>query len=181
MESALNNLIEKISSYEIFNNVIPVVVYSVFIENLTRSSIRTENNFIIAILFYFIGLVIGRLGSILSDVIGWCFHKLGWKSFLNFASYSEHVQVENTDSNGRIRNLVIMSNMYRTFASLFICLFITILIDRIWPIISVDDYYKITFIAISFILLAILFAFSYRKQTNYITKRISTYKEKNSV
>ena len=35
MESALNNVIEKISSYEIFNNIIPGVIYSVFTEKLT--------------------------------------------------------------------------------------------------------------------------------------------------
>ena len=93
MESALNNVIEKISSYEIFNNIIPGVIYSVFTEKLTDFHITTENVFMNIVLLYFIGLVIGRIGSISSDFIGWCFGKLGWKSFLNFAQKSYLLQI----------------------------------------------------------------------------------------
>lgn len=179
MENALNNVIEKISSYEIFNNIIPGVIYSVFTEKLTDFHITTENFFINIVLLYFIGLVIGRIGSIFSDFIGWCFRKLGWKSFLNFASYSDYIKVESKDDKGRIRNLVVISNMYRTFASLSFCLICTVALDCIWPTIFADDSCRIVAVIAFFAFLVILFAFSYRKQTAYITKRITCIKENN--
>ena len=172
MESALNNIIEKISSYEIFNNIIPGVVYSVFTEKLTRFQVSTENLFANIVLLYFIGLVIGRIGSIFSDFIGWCLRKLGWKSFLNFAPYSDYIAVERKDEKGRIRNLVAISNMYRTFFSLAVCLICTIVLDGIWHTMLADNSYKIIAVVVILAFLAILFVFSYRKQTAYITKRI---------
>lgn len=100
MESSLNNMIEKISSYEIFNNIILGVIYSVLTEKLTRSHISTENVFMNIVLLYFIRLVIGRIGSISSDFIDWCFKKFGWKSFLHFAPYSDYITVERKDEKG---------------------------------------------------------------------------------
>lgn len=173
MESALSHVIEKISSYEIFNNIIPGVIYSVFTEKLTKFRINTENIFINMVLLYFVGLVISRIGSIFSDIIGWCFSKLGWSSFLRFANYSDYIQIENIDTKDRIRNLVIVSNMYRAFASLFVCLILTIIVDSVWSVISADNCYKTLVFIMFFALLAILFVFSYRKQTNYITERIN--------
>ena len=123
--------------------------------------------------------MIGRIGSISSDFIGWCFRKLGWKSFLNFASYSDYIKVESKDDKGRIRNLVAISNMYRTFASLSFCLICTVVFDMIWPSVSVDDNCRTLAIIIFFSFLFILFAFSYRKQVAYITKRITCIKENN--
>ena len=172
MESALNNVIEKISSYEIFNNIIPGVIYSVFTEKLTEFHILTENIFINMVLLYFVVLVIGRIGSIF--IIGWCFKKLGWKSFLNFAPYSDYIYAESKDEKGRIRNLVIISNMYKAFASLFVCLILTIIVNSVWPVILANKCYKILAFIMFFALLSILFIFSYRKQTNYITKRIKS-------
>lgn len=172
MESALNNIIEKISSYEIFNNIIPGVIYFIFTEKLTSFSVKTGNAFMSAILLYFIGLVIGRIGSIFSSIIGSIFSKLGWKHFLNFAPYHDYIQIESKDKKERIHNLVSISNMYRTFASLFVCLIITVIFDRIWPDISSNDCYKTLTFIMCFALLAILFIFSYRKQTEYITQRI---------
>ncbi len=124
------------------------------------------------VLLYFIGLVIGRIGSIFSDVICWCSRKLGWKSFLNFASYSNYIKVESKDDKGRIRNLVMISNMYRTFASLSFCLICTIVFDVMWHSVSINDNCRILAIIIFLSFLVILFAFSYRKQATYITKRI---------
>lgn len=173
MESALNNVIEKISSYEIFNNIIPGVIYSVFTENLTRFRITTENVFMNIVLLYFIGLVIGRIGSIFSDFIGWCFRKLGWKSFLNFASYSDYIRVESKDDKGRIRNLVMISNMYRTFASLSFCLIFTVALDMMWLSVLADYRCKMVAIITFFAFLVVLFTLSYKKQAEYITKRIS--------
>ncbi len=172
MESALNNLIEKISSYEIFNNIIPGTIYAVLTEKLTSFSIKVENIFVTIILFYFVGLIINRMGSIIVYGLLKKVNILG-KPFLNFASYSDYNQAEIKDGKGRIRNLVTISNMYRTFAALSICMPITIIIDNIWPYISKNIYYKITALIIGFVLLSILFVFSYRKQTYYITQKIS--------
>lgn len=172
MENALNNLIEKISSYEIFNNIIPGTIYAVLTEKLTSFSIKVENIFVTIILFYFVGLIINRMGSL---VIHGLLKKINisGKPFLNFASYSDYNQAEMKDEKGRIRNLVTISNMYRTFAALSICIPVTIIIDKIWPYISENIYYKMVALVIGFILLTTLFIFSYRKQTDFITKKIS--------
>jgi hypothetical protein len=93
---------------------------------------------------------------------------LKWLKIVNFAPYSDFLKAASSDN--KIELLSEANNMYRTLSSVFICLAVLKFIEfleRTYP--SISSYTSIIFI----LLLALLFVFSYRKQSNYISLIIS--------
>lgn len=60
----MSELIQKLSSYNLFNYLLPGIVFSVLLEQMTSYSIVQKDLFVNPFLFYFIGLCISRVGSI---------------------------------------------------------------------------------------------------------------------
>ncbi|UZR95307.1 hypothetical protein [Chondrinema litorale] len=167
----MKDLLNKISSYNIFNYLFPGVLYAVIISKITKINILQEDILVGAFLYYFIGLVISRIGSLLIEPF------LKKIKFIKFAEYSDFIQASKDDP--KIEVLSESNNTYRTLTSLFFL----IIISKVFLLLS-NKYqwlidYKWYFISSS---LLIMFAFSYRKQTIYITKRIkNSLKSKNRI
>jgi hypothetical protein len=157
----MKELLDKISSYNLFNYLFPGVVYAVIMEYWTKTTLIQENILASAFLLYFIGLVISRMGSLIIEPI---LKKIG---FVKFADYSDFVKLEKDDK--KLEILSEANNMYRTLTSLFLI----ILMSKAYFLIAGKyDFQGQTNIWVISISLFILFLFSYRKQTSYITKRI---------
>ena len=60
----MKEFLEKISSYNIFNNLLPGILFVVIAKETTSFSFIRENIFEGAFLYYFIGLFISRVGSL---------------------------------------------------------------------------------------------------------------------
>lgn len=159
----MKEILDKISSYNLFNYLLPGILF-VTIANKFTSYSFIENNLIIAgFVYYFIGLVISRLGSLIVEPA------LKRITFLKFADYKEFISASKKDP--KIDLLSESNNMYRTFIAMFILL----LLLKLYELIS----FKLTVLNdwtmyILIILLLIIFLYSYRKQTQYITKRIKS-------
>ena len=163
----MKDLLDKISSYNIFNYLLPGVVFVSVSESLTRYDLVQEDIVIGVFLYYFIGLVISRIGSIMIEPI------LKWLKFVRFSDYEDYVKASHKDK--IIEVLSEVNNMYRTFLSLFLCLSVL----KIYEYLtlrhqSVNEWTPVVVICG----LLFLFAFSYRKQTAYISRRVSNAKEK---
>ena len=158
----MKDLLEKLSSYNIFNYLLPGVVFVVIAEKLTSFKF-IQNDIIIGVfLYYFIGLVISRIGSLFIEPI------LKKIKFITFAPYSEFVNASKKDD--KVDTLSEVNNMYRTFCSLFLVLIVFKCYDLVlkkYPILSRWSSVVIT------LGLFLLFLFAYRKQAEYITKRIN--------
>lgn len=174
MESALEKILEQISAYELLNNMIPGAVYAVLADKLTTFSILSENAFADIVEFYFFGLIIGRVGSLIVERILKKFRKGKW---IEQVSYTEYVKAEKGDDTGRVRMLATVNNMYRTFVAVFICLLLTVLLDLLWPFVSSIEWLKSLVICMGCIVLIIVFSCSYKKQTGYVLKRVNTVME----
>ncbi len=157
----MKDLLDKLSSYNIFNYLFPGVVFVVIASKLTSYNFIQQDILVGAFLYYFIGLVISRIGSTVVEPV------LKFIKFLKFTEYKSFVKASKNDT--RIDTLSEVNNMYRTICSLFLML-IAIKgfnwLSSKWLILA-DR--KIDFLTI---FLFLLFLFSYRKQTNYITQRI---------
>lgn len=159
----MKDLLDKLSSYNLFNYLFPGVLFAVLSKEITTYSFLQENLVTGAFVYYFIGLVVSRFGSLLIEPI---LRKL---SFLKFADYKDFISASQKDS--KIELLSEINNMYRTLTSLFILLILL----KIYELI--ESKFLILKDWNSYILLALLlfmFLFSYRKQTNYIIKRIKS-------
>jgi len=163
----MKDLLEKLSSYNIFNYLLPGVVFVAMSKSLTKYNFVQEDIVIGVFLYYFIGLVISRIGSIVIEPI------LKWIKFVRFSEYRDYVDASSKDK--LIEVLSEANNMYRTFLSLFVSLSLL----KVFEILS-ERYQCLSFISseITILGLLILFAFSYRKQTHYITKRVDRVKNK---
>ena len=160
-------IIEKISSYNLFNNLLPGVLFVYVISNITNFNLLVDNVLIAIFLYYFIGIVISRFGSLAIEPL------LRKIKFVHFADYEYFLSASEKDN--KIELLSGENNVYRTFISLFVFILLTLIYDKIAVrfCISIES----TIIALIIVLL-VLFLFSYRKQTNFIRNRVERLNNK---
>ena len=165
----MKDLLDKISSYNLFNYLLPGVLFALLADGLTSYTFIQSDIVVGIFLYYFIGLVISRVGSLAIEPI------LKKTSFIKFAAYEDFVLVSKKDP--KLEVLSEVNNMYRTFCSLFFLLGVLkayeLLAER-YPLLTSRSPYILVG------LLFALFIFSYRKQTQYITKRIVSRKNEHS-
>ena len=157
----MNEFLSKLSSYNLFNYLFPGVIFAFLADEVTKYSFIQSNIVIGLFLYYFIGLVISRFGSLILEPF------LRWSKFIHFQDYGKFVEAEKKDA--KLEILCEASNMYRTLCSLFFLLLalkLYELIERALP------FLKGWAVIILVILLFVAFLFSFKKQTGYITKRI---------
>lgn len=158
----MKELLEKLSSYNLFNYLLPGVVFAA-ISELTSGYRLVQDDIVVGVfLYYFIGLVISRIGSVLIEPV------LKWIKFVNFSEYSDYVKA--TEKDKLIEVLSEANNMYRTFLSLFLCLLFLKAFEAITSCYPILNEWVSEMLVLGLLL---LFAFSYRKQTNYISQRVS--------
>jgi hypothetical protein len=157
----IKDILEKISSYNIFNYLFPGILFVFIANGLIGYNLIQENVLIGIFLYYFIGMVISRVGSIFIEPF------LKKINFLKFADYKDFVLASKKDS--KIELLSEVNNTYRTLLSMFLLLSLSKL--YLYFKLKFGITHNVTLLLITLSLL-ILFLYSYRKQTNYITKRI---------
>jgi len=165
----MKELLDKLSSYNIFNCLFPGTIFCFLSKEVTGYQMVFDDITTSIFSYYFIGLIISRVGSIVIEPI---FKKL---KIIEFADYSDYIIAEKNDP--KIEVLSESNNMFRTLISL-IFVFVVIKIYFLFET-KYSMLLNCRWIVISLVLL-VLFVLSYKKQTKYITKKInSNIKEKN--
>lgn len=161
----MKDIFNKLSSYNLFNYLLPGIIFVVLASEVTQYYFIQQDIVIGMFLYYFIGLVISRFGSLVIEPL------LKYISFLKFADYKDFVAASKKDE--KLELLSEVNNTYRTICSLFFLLLLLKLYEEIeskFPILK--EWNVIIFV----VLLLAMFLFSYRKQTGYIIKRIEINK-----
>jgi hypothetical protein len=157
----MNELLTKLSSYNLFNYLLPGVIFAILASKTTDYQLIQKEIITEVFLYYFLGLVVSRLGSLVIDPI------LVRLSFIKFGDYKEFVAASKVDP--QIEVLSEVNNTYRTLRSLFTLLLMLKLYAKIetrFP--TLREWDTIVLIVSLFI----MFLFAYRKQTSYVKKRI---------
>ena len=157
----MNELLNKISSYHIFNYLLPGIVFAILAGHILHYQIVQRDIFTGAFLYYFLGLVVSRFGSLVIEPI------LKKTSFVRFADYKDFVTA--TQKDAKLDVLSETNNTYRTLAALFCVLLLLrgyVAIEAAFPVLHDSN------VIILAVLLLVMFLFSYKKQTAYIVKRI---------
>lgn len=175
MENITKLLVDKISEYEVINNFIPGIIFVWAYNIIIGVSINGENLMENICVYYVIGLAVGRVGSIILEPL--MLMKIKGKAFAIRAEYTDYMEAEKVDSMVRILNS--KNNLYRSLLATSFCL---LLLDIAKMIMSqvLDGQMPSssqTGILIVSLLLSLLFAFSYRKQTDYIKRRVEKSKK----
>ncbi len=157
----MNELLSKISSYNLFNYLLPGSIFAVLASNITHYPLVQRDILTGAFLYYFMGLVVSRFGSLIVEPL------LKRLSVVQFADYKDFVAASKQDE--KLELLSEVNNTYRTLCSLFSLLLLLKLYTKIEERFPFLKEWDATILAV---ILLIMFLFSYRKQTSYITKRI---------
>jgi hypothetical protein len=157
----MKDFIEHISSYNLFNYLLPGVIFSVVLENSTSFKLLPENILLAAFICYFIGMIISRIGSTIIEPL------LKNLKFLKFKDYKEFVEASKKDS--KLDILSEQNNTYRSIVAMILMIVFAKLYE--WGISQFPVLEKLNFYIIIVILL-FLFLSAYKKQTSYISKRI---------
>jgi F0F1-type ATP synthase assembly protein I len=161
-ENDMKEILDKLSSYNIFNYLLPGILFVAIAKYLTDYNFIQENVLIGAFLYYFIGMVVSRVGSLLIEPL------LKKTKFVKFADYSDFISASKKDE--KIELLSEVNNTYRTITSMFVLL----LLLKAYNFFD-QRYHFYSGISLTVVscLILLMFLFAYRKQTAYITKRIS--------
>lgn len=155
----MNEIISKISSYNIFNYLLPGSIFAFVCTKFTEYQFLSSDLIIDLFLYYFFGLIISRIGSLFLEPL---LIKLG---FIKYADYKKYLEAEKNDS--KIELLVEQNNVYRTLTALVLSIFFI----HLYSVISgFFQFFNDFYVAIIFLFALLLFA--YKKQTSYIKIRI---------
>lgn len=157
----LKDIFEKLTSYNIFNYLLPGAAFCVIADITSELNLVQDKILNAFFVYYLIGMIISRVGSLIIEPF------LKGINFVRFSEYSAYIEKSKTDP--LLSTLSEQNNTYRTLLSMFILLIAANNIDLIktyapW----VHDNSGTLLLAC----MIVLFAFSYRKQTNYITQRV---------
>lgn len=157
----MSDIISKITSYNLFNNLVPGVVFSYAVSSLGITTIGTGNIPTDFIMFYFLGVMISRFGSLFVEPA------LRYMQIAIYSDYNSYLTACAEDK--KIEILVEDNNQYRTYISLFVLLTIALSFDAISSNLGLTDISKKVVILIATLF---LFIAAYRKQTFYIYRRV---------
>ena len=104
MGSDMVDLLSKISSYDLFNYLLTGIIFVILADSFTRYSFIQQDIAIGLFLYYFIGLVISRVGSLAIEPL------LKRIAFLKFADYKDFISASEKDK--KIELLSEVNNTY---------------------------------------------------------------------
>ena len=162
----MNDLVlflKKVSSYQLFNNFFPGVVFVTFLEQYTRFEILSGSVLQQVFVYYFVGMVLSRVGSLLMEPWFKC-----WK-IVEYAKYEDYNKARRQEA--KLDILTETNNTFRTLASAFLCLMVASLIGECMNACQSGDF-CLDGIFLLWFLLFVLFVVSFRKQTSYIRKLV---------
>jgi hypothetical protein len=159
----MKELLDKLSSYNLFNYLLPGTLFAAVAERTSDHRVAQGNIVVELFVYYFIGLVVSRIGSLVLEPA------MKRTRFVRFAPYRDFVRACTHDP--KIETLSEQNNTYRTLCALFLALGGLKLYD-----IGVK-WWGLPGRTLILVALFLLFAFSYRKQTNYVKQRVEVAKK----
>lgn len=162
----MKEIVDKITSYNVFNYLVPGAVFVALADYFTSVKVIQKDVILGLFVYYFCGLVISRVGSVMIDP---ALKRIG---FVTFSPYADFVSACKSDP--KIDVLSESNNMYRTFIAVFTVLIALLLFDR-----AATTYLFASDLrdCLLVVFLLVLFCCSYRKQSGYITQRIALTKK----
>lgn len=157
----MNNIIEKLDSYQIITNLLPGAFFGVFLRFFFELSLPTENIGEEILIYYFMGLVINRLGSLVVKPI---LEKL---KFINEATYCDYLKAVSQD-----KELNILSQTNNYFRSILTSLLLLPIIGAMKELIINVNWISMNWKGCLIGVFIGIFLFAFRKQTCFVKGRI---------
>lgn len=163
----MDKIIEKISGYHIFNNLVPGYLFLIISSQIMKKNLIIDNLIYSFFEAYFIGIIISRISSLVTEKI---IVKI-WK--LKKEPYEKYIEANKEDDKLEILNQD--CNMYRSLCTLMLIelAFKIVVMFELSSLINKDILFLLVLA-----LLTILFAFSFVKQNRFISSRVKRISKK---
>jgi len=162
----MQEFIKTITAYQLANHLLPGVLFAILAERLTKYSFVQEPLVLGLFLYFFLGIVLSRLGSLFLEPL------LKRLRVIDFVPYDDFIGAAREDP--KLELLSEINNSYRTYLALFLSL----LLLRGYE--AAESHFPALAAwspSLLVVLLAALFLLSYIKQTTYITRRARKQKD----
>lgn len=157
----MKDFLSQLSSYNLFNYLLPGAVFVFALNQFGGVNLTAPNVVVEAFVYYFVGMTISRIGSIFVEPV---FQKL---DIVDYTPYAKYVTASKADDT--IPILLEQNNVYRTVIALIIS--VISFLGALWIGDTLGVPYGVL-VALLVLFLLVLYGASYRKQTNYIKKRV---------
>lgn len=157
----MSSILGKLDSYQILTNLLPGAFFIYILKIFLKVSFPVENVVENIVVYYFAGLVINRIGSLVIEPL------LKKLCFIKYAPYPSFVKAELV--NPKIAILSEINNYTRSLLTS------AILLPIIWILqaLSVEWHWlSANWKVLAAICLIAIFLFSYRKQSKYVCDRV---------
>jgi hypothetical protein len=163
----MEDLVKKISQYQLFNFLLSGTIFAFLLSKTTSFDLIFDNILLGIFVYYFIGFIISRVGSLTVEPSYKFLH------LIKFTSYDKYLEASKKDA--KIDTLSQENNTYRTLIAMMLIYVATYLI-YLW---LGEDFLKESWVVLLIsILLVVLLSLAYRKQTKYITLRVNASTKK---
>ncbi len=160
----MNDLLKQLSSYNLFTNLFPGAAFCVMLSEFFGHPLILENLFAAFFFYYFVGIVISRVGSLLVEPIFRLLH------VIEPQSYEDYVIGASVDA--ELKTLSESSAVYRTLVALPICMGVY---QLGYMIADQNSLSPLARACVLFASLFVLFTAAYWKQSRYVSKRIAVH------
>ncbi len=161
----MDKFTEKLEEYKIFNYLLPGIIFTYLLKYYVGIDIFQSNVIEMAFIFYFIGSVISRFGSVVIEEI------LKKIKFIKYSNYNDYINAVKKDD--FIKKLLISNNTYRTLCAGFLLILI---IKGVKELVNYFNLQTGIIYTIVIIFGFILYLLSFKKQTGIIVKRVDKVK-----
>lgn len=159
--NGLKELSDKISSFNIFNYLLPGILFVVIAKELTGMDFILTRHLLGVFLYYFIGMVICLFGSLVIEPL---LHRL---NFIKFIDYKSFILAARNDD--QLDLLSHINNIYQSIVSMSVLLIVLKLYSYMKYALAISNALSLVLLLVGII---VLFLFAYRKQALHIAKRI---------
>ena len=162
----MEKILEQIGTYNLFNYLLPGILF-VYICKVANIIDLFQKDIITGVfIYYFIGMIISRIGSLfIEGVIKKVFK-------IKFAEYNNYLDAQKEDD--KINLFIEINNTYRTIIAIPVTVGFTAVIVQLHNYFKIEAWVIIVFVLI---MISLLFSFSYKKQSQYIVKRVLKIKD----
>lgn len=164
----MGKFIEKLDSYELMTSLLPGAFFCITFTIFCGIEFPIENILEEIVVYYFMGLIINRIGSIIVKPF------LLKIKVIKEVAYDEYVNAEKKDS--KIKVLMETCNYYRSM--LTSCLLLLIMKCVFWYPFNIS-WFQENWRGILLLGLIALFLATYRKQINFVCKRVNISNQNN--
>lgn len=158
----MKDLLDRIEAYDLLNFLLPGILFSFLSGWITSYSLLQQDLVFGVFVYYFIGLVISRFGSLVVEPF------LKWVGLVTFSDYEDFIKASKKDD--KIVVLSRANNMYRTLLSMIVLLILLRCYELVKSSLMLGPTWDICILGLG---LLVLFLFSYVKQTRYIRERVA--------